>query len=317
MSTNTKSLSQISRKAAVVAVCFFMLFAQTGCFSSFLKVIAETDAEDLVTDFINAYLKDPEACKYSKYCSEDIEPEFTDEQLEIFFELTSDVEFKVKNTLVNDSRSKADVQIQFSNTYDLEEFDMTSGTVEDYLDKADKVGSDTFVVKFSLKKNKNDDWIITDMDDFADLLMTSYTDIRITDGTEPDPVDPLVIVPNIGNDSISEAELVANAYIYSTWFNVEVEFPLDDNSIDSEDAYAIMNVFYFSTPINGTFNAVLLDNSGKALMSNDFKVNDEVTVKCDFSAGFAGWTVFDPGVYHVELYYDGNLIATSEDFTVK
>jgi hypothetical protein len=52
-------------------------------------------------------------------------------------------------------------------------------------------------------------------------------------------------------------------------------------------------------------------------MSDDFHVNNEVTVSCDFSAGMAGWVNFNPGNYYVELYYDGNLVATSEEVTIE
>ena len=317
MRFKTDVIGKLSVKAAVIAVCFVMLFAQTGCLSSLIKYIDESDAEDLVTEFVDAFLEDPAGCKYSKYCSEDPEFELTDEQSEIFFELTSDVKCKIKKTTINSSGTKADVYVQLSGVIDINELKTISGTVETLLDAADEIDQDSYEVRFSLKRNKKDDWVISDMEDFEDLLMNPYADLKINDGTEPDPTDPLTVTPNIGSDVASDPDLVMNAYVYSVWYDVEMDFPLTTETIPSEKAYAITSVFYFSTPINGTFNAVLLGSDGKAVMSDDFHVNNEVTVSCDFSAGMAGWVNFNPDDYHVELYYDGNLVATSEVVTVE
>lgn len=317
MSSNKYKFDRISKKAAAVAVCFGLLIGQTGCLSTLVEIIEESDAEELVTDFIDAYLKDPGKCKYSKYCAEDPEFELSDEQSEIFFELTSDVDSKIKKTTVNSSGSKADVYVQLSDVIDINELETSSGTVEALLEAADEIDPDTYEVKFSLKKNKKDDWVIADMEDFDDLLMQPYANLNINDGTEPDPTDPIGVKPNIGSDVASDADLVLNAYIYSVWYDVEMDFPLTMDSIPNEKAYAITNVYYFSTPITGTFNAVLIGSDGKAVMSGDFHVTNEVTVSCDFSAGMAGWVKFNPGNYYVELYYDGNLVATSEEVTIE
>ncbi|MBR5358723.1 MAG: hypothetical protein IK128_05890 [Clostridiales bacterium] len=317
MSSNSGLIVKYSRRAAVIAVCFVMLFAQTGCLSALIEIMEESDAEELVTDFIDAFLEDPAGCKYTKYCAEDPEFELTDEQSDIFFELTSDVKSKVKKTTVNSSGSKADVYVQLSGVVDLNELETLSGTEEDLLEAAEEIDQDTYEVRFSLKKNKKDDWVIADMEDFEDLLMNPYANLKINDGTEPDPTDPITVTPNIGSDVASDPDLVMNAYVYSVWYDVEMDFPLTTETIPSEKAYAITNVFYFSTPINGTFNAVLLGSDGKAVMSDDFHVNNEVTVSCDFSAGMAGWVNFNPGNYYVELYYDGNLVATSEEVTIE
>lgn len=317
MSSGIYTIDRYAKKATAIALCIGMLVVQTGCLSSLVEIIEESNAEELVTDFIDAYLKDPGKCKFSKFCAEDPEFELTDEQSEIFFELTSDVESKIKKTTVNSSGSKADVYVQLSGVIDINELETNSGTEDALLEAADEIRPDTYEVKFSLKKNKKDDWVIADMEDFEDLLMQPYADLKINDGSEPDPTDPITVTPNIGSDVASDVNLVLNAYIYSVWYDVEMDFPLTTETIPNEKAYAITNVFYFSTPINGTFNAVLIGSDGKAVMSGDFHVNNEVTVSCDFSAGMAGWVKFNPGDYHVELYYDGSLVATSEDVTIE
>ena len=75
--------------------------------------------------------------------------------------------------------------------------------------------------------------------------MQPYASLNINDGTEPDPTDPIGVTPNIGSDVASDANLVLNAYIYSVWYDVEMDFPLTTESIPNEKAYAITNVFYF------------------------------------------------------------------------
>lgn len=303
-------------RAAAAAVCFVMLFAQTGCIS-LLKLGAESEAEDVVIDFVDSFLENPDKCKFSKYCAEDVEFDLTDDQREVFDELTSGVRGKVKNTKINDSWNKATVYVQVTHVYDISEFEVTSGTIDEILNEANRVGEDTYDLKFVLKLNDDGDWVITLMDEFKELMMDPYLTLNINDGSEPDPNNGILVVPNIGNDVVSDTDLVLNSYIYNVWYDVEMEFPLTVNQVDEDKAYAIMSVFYFNTPISGTFSGVLLTADDKVVMSSDFHVSGEVTVECDFSAGMSGWVSFDPGSYHVELYYDGNLVATSESITIK
>ena len=312
----TDKIKRVFGKAVVLAVCSVMLFAQTGCMT-LIRLGAEVDAEDTVTTFLKKFLTDPEACKYSSYCTEDIEYELTDEQYDMFTELTADVKYEVKNSSVNNSMTKATVFIRFTNVCDVNEFEILSGTEEDLLEEADRVGTDTYDVKFVLKLDKKNNWKIDQMDEFTDLMMDPYTTLNIGDFSYVDPGNGITVPPNIGNDVVSDLVLVQNAYIYTVWFDVEMESPLTTQQIPSEKAYAIMNVFYFSTPINGSFNAILYNGDGKMIMSNDYYANNEVTVECDFSAGYAGIVAFDPGDYYVELYYDDTLIATSEVVKIK
>ena len=52
MSSNSGLIVKYSRRAAVFAVCFVMLFAQTGCLSALIEIMEESDAEEITT--INA-----------------------------------------------------------------------------------------------------------------------------------------------------------------------------------------------------------------------------------------------------------------------
>ena len=316
MRTHKSFVKRCFVETAALAVCFIVLFAQTGCLS-LLKLGAESEAEDVVVDFVDSFLENPEKCRFSKYCEEDVTFDLNEDQLEVFDELTSGVRGKVKSSKINDSWNKATIYIQLTHVYDITEFDVTSGTMDEILDEADRIGEDTYDIKFVLKLNKDGDWIITMMDEFKELMMDPYKTLNITDGSEPNPTNGIIVVPNIGNDVVSDTDLVLNSYIYNVWYDVEMEWPLTVNQIDADKAYAVMSVFYFNTPISGTFSAVLLTADDKVVMSSDVHVSGEVTVECDFSAGMAGWVSFDPGSYHVDLYYDSNLVATSETVTIK
>ena len=313
-----KLFSGYSKRVAVFAVCMFMLFAQTGCMT-LLKIGAKSEAEDVAIAFVEDFIKHPDSCDFSKYCDEEPDHEFTDEQLLILFELTSDVKCKVKKSQLNDSMEKATVYVQLSDVCDVNEFDNKYGTVDELLEEADEIGTDTRVVKFTLKLNKKGDWVIYQMDEFIDLFIEPYMSLQINDGTTPpSPNNTIVVVPNIGSDTVSSADLVLNAYIYSVWLDVEMEFPLteEDLMVESAKSYAVLCAFYFNTPINGTFTGVLLDGDGNTVMTGEFHITNEVLVECDFSAGLAGFVRFDPGKYHVELYYEDNLVATSEEITI-
>ena len=319
MNMYKETVMKISKKMAAGAVCVMLLLAQTGCMT-LLKIGAESTAEDFVTSFIKDFLRHPDTIDMTEYCDFDPEFELTDDQLLMFYELTSDIECKIKKSQVNDSLEKASVYVQLTNVCDISEFDFITGTEEELLEEADEVGFGNYTVKFTLKLDKDGEWIISQMDEFSDLMIDPYKSLVILEEGAPNPNNnnSIVVVPNIASDTISSADLVLNAYIYTTWLDVEMEFPLtdDDLMVENDKAYAVLCVFYFNTPINGTFNADLVDGNGNVVMKGEFHVSNEVTVECDFSAGLAGLKQFDPGKYYVNLYYDGNLVATSGEITI-
>lgn len=115
--------------------------------------------------------------------------------------------------------------------------------------------------------------------------------------------------PGSGYDRISKA------YIYSAWYDIEKDNPVDYSSIDSNDAYALKCVFYFSEPVTGSFNAVLLKDGGE-VASKQIKLSGKVIAECDFSAGLAGMGTFGPGKYTVQLGSEGKTVAVSGEMRV-
>ena len=113
-----------------------------------------------------------------------------------------------------------------------------------------------------------------------------------------------------------DAGLVSGAYLTSSWYDVVDDNPVNYDSVNTEDAFAIKAVFYFNTPITGVFEAYLYkDNS--VLMTRYVNMRNNVTAEADFSAGLEGLGTFEPGEYYVELYFDGELIASSTVMKVR
>lgn len=127
------------------------------------------------------------------------------------------------------------------------------------------------------------------------------TGTYITESTEPVELD-------IG--------FVSGAYLTSTWYDVIDDNPVDYDSVNTEDAFALKGVFYFNTPITGVFEAYLYKNDS-VLMTRNINMKNNVTAEADFSAGLEGLGTFEPGEYFIELYFDGELIASTSVMRVR
>lgn len=105
-----------------------------------------------------------------------------------------------------------------------------------------------------------------------------------------------------------DIEFARGAYLASTWYDVVDDNPVDYDSINTEDAFALKGVFYFNTPITCVFEAYLYKEDS-LLMTRYVNMNNNVTAEADFSAGLEGLGTFEPGEYYIELYLDGECIA--------
>lgn len=106
-------------------------------------------------------------------------------------------------------------------------------------------------------------------------------------------------------------ERICKAYIYSAWYDVEKDNPVDYTSIDSNDAYALKCVFYFNEPVTGAFRAVL-KKDGKQLAVKDFRISEKVVSEIEFSAGLEGIGTFEKGAYTVSLETEDKSVAVSD-----
>lgn len=143
-----------------------------------------------------------------------------------------------------------------------------------------------------------------DTTETSDNLVTvtpSETETETTGTTEP-------TVPDI--DSLKEL------YVYSVWYDAILDNPADYESIDSDDAFALKGVFYFSSPLSIDLEAKLYKD-GKVLLKRKLKLRENVTAEADFSAGLEGLGKFDSGEYYIELIYDGQVVGTTPNMRVR
>lgn len=110
-------------------------------------------------------------------------------------------------------------------------------------------------------------------------------------------------------------ERISKAYIYSAWYDIEKDNPVDYSSIDSNDAYAMKCVFYFNEPVSGTFRAVL-KRDGEQVSVKQIRLDGKVIAECDFSAGLEGLGSFRPGSYKVYLETENKNVAVSDEMRV-
>ena len=112
------------------------------------------------------------------------------------------------------------------------------------------------------------------------------------------------------------SDYLTDICVYNVWYD-----PIDDNPIDytyvySEDAFALKGVFYFSAPLDVTFEAQLYKDND-IVMTREVTLNGEVTAECDFSAGLEGLGTFESGTYMIELLYEGESISITDSIEVE
>lgn len=134
------------------------------------------------------------------------------------------------------------------------------------------------------------------------------TSVTVTPTATPSPqAEPTV---ETTRPSGPNPDYVNAVYVYSVWYDAVESNPVDYDSIPTKDAFALKGVFYFSTPITAFFQARLYKDD-TILMTREVKMKENVTAEADFSAGLAGFGVFEPGDYFIELLYNEETVATT------
>ena len=95
------------------------------------------------------------------------------------------------------------------------------------------------------------------------------------------------------------------------WYDPLFSTPLHLNKL--EDPVAIQCAFYFNTPVNLVFRAVLKDESGTTLADTEVLLKDSVIAVVDFSHDSLGMSSFSKGKYTIEILYDKEVFAKTED----
>ena len=107
-----------------------------------------------------------------------------------------------------------------------------------------------------------------------------------------------------------DIDFIEDVYVYSVWYDAVDDNPADYDSIESQNAFALKGVFYFSTPLTTVFEARLCKNE-EVILTKNITLKDNVTAECDFSAGLEGWGVFETGEYEIKLYFDDEYVGST------
>jgi len=160
---------------------------------------------------------------------------------------------------------------------------------------------------------------------FLEEMIDIYNSVEDDDGTvDTDvPEDTYISLPPTGTYTSSTAETseleysyVKSIFIYSVWYDVTTDNPAEYGSVESDKAFALKGVFYFSEPLKTVFEARLLKGD-EVILTRNVNMYDNVTAEADFSAGLEGLGTFEPGEYTVELYFGGELVAGTDIMRVK
>ena len=294
---------------AVLMAVFLPLNLFTSC--TFLEGTRDEDAcIKLVEDMLEDYFASPASFNWSRVCEPGYSPDPLDgDQAELLRYLAGKVKYSYTTCVFDDSGSQAKVTYEFKKLPDVRKMTIDEGTVANFRNEIKSLDTINLEVTFQVI-NSDGNWRFHSLSKFGKYFIHPFCDLKITK-TE---VTETTVQTTESSAENGDSNSIKDKYLASVWYGVETGNPLDELVVS--DAYAVQNIFYFSEPVSGTFQAVLVDDSGKEILKGDFALDGGVTLVCDFSAGHEGWGTFDPGKYRVELSYQGQKIAVSDYLTV-
>lgn len=111
-------------------------------------------------------------------------------------------------------------------------------------------------------------------------------------------------------------DYIRSVCIYSVWYDAVDDNPVNVQYVNKEDAFAIKGVFYFSVPLTTVFETRLYQD-GNLILTKELVLSNNISAEVDFSAGLEGWGTFDSGTYSIELLFEGETVAVTDDFFVE
>ena len=275
-----------------------------------MEALDEDLCKDLTETMLEDYFAAPQKYRWDKVCEPGFTPASLDkDQAELLRYVAGRIRYSYDGVVFDDKGERAKVTYEFRKVPDMLSLDLDHGTVPGFKNEIKSLDLIDFEVTFQCVKDDGT-WMFHSLSRFGKYFVHPFCDLVITeeDGNETDPAPtPTEPVPSDAGD-------ISGKYLTSVWYDVETGNPLDASSV--ANAYAVQNVFYFTHPVSGTFEARLLSGEGKEVLKQVIECEGQVTIVCDFSAGHEGWGTFEPGSYYVELYYGGQKIGTSDRLKV-
>ena len=289
--------------AAVTLTVVIPLMFLSSC-SYVRKTVDERSCINFVDSMLEDYLASPQKYKWSKVCETGYNPASLDKnQAELLSFAASKVKYFEKSVTTDGTGEMAKVSYTFTNVPDVSKLNIYESDLAKIKNEIRELDRIDLEVTFQIVKS-GDDWRFHSLSKFGRYFIHPFCDLVIGEEktADPDPV-PSGSVPSGASD-------LKDNYLASVWYGIETGNPLDDLTVS--DAYAVQNVFYFKEPVSGTFLATLMNDSNEEIMRMEIKVEGQITVVCDFSAGLEGMGTFAPGKYRVDLYAQGEHIGSSD-----
>ena len=281
----------------------------TSC-SSFMEALDENLCQNLTDTMLEDYFAAPDRYRWDKVCEPGYNPEsLTKDQAELLRYVAGRIKYSYDGVVFDDKGERAKVAYKFRKVPDMEALELVPDSISGFKNEIKSLDVIDFEVTFQCVKDDGT-WMFHSLSKFGKYFIHPFCDLVITEdgGKDPEPTaaptEPLS----------SDAEDIKDKYLTSVWYDVETGNPLEASSV--ANAYAVQNVFYFTYPVTGTFEARLVNGEGEEVLKQTIEAKELVTIVCDFSAGHEGWGTFSPGNYYVELFYGGLKIGESDKLKV-
>jgi len=284
-----------SLKILSLILTITVLFSVSGC-SGYIEELRLRKLEDYIYGFADELSADPLTVLNSNSAEKIKLPGLSDEQKEIML-ATGNFKFSIEELNVAEKGKSADCKLKFS-IIDLEDrYSATElHTVGQYKKEISKFKESKKVLDFTLSKDK-EGWKFDDLNEIVKYLIEPYGTLQVCD----DEGFPIELTH----------EFFDEVFIDVLWYDPLFSTPLHLNKL--EDPVAIQCAFYFNTPVNLNFRAVLKDESGTTLADTGVLLKDSVIAVVDFSHDSLGMSGFSKGKYTIEILYDKEVFAKTEE----
>ncbi len=290
-----KSIRHFLRMTLSVVLVATLMIVSSGC-TEYIRERQFERLEDYVYGFVEDISTNPLTVLSENSLKKLKLPELSDEQQEIF-DSAYKCKMKISELELAEDNKSADCTIKLSFKDLSDKFEATEyRTVSEFKSEIDDMKSKKKTMVLHLEKDGKE-WKFSNLQEIIDVTTAGYSTLNVCDD-EGFPVD-------------LSSEYFENVYVEALWYDPMFSTPLHLNKLT--DPIALQCAFYFNTPVNLRFEAILRDEDGKKMASTDIEIRDSVIVVVDFSADLVGVSSFSGGNYTIELRWNDEVFAKTEE----
>ena len=292
---NKRSIRQLFRIAFSVVLVSTLLVMSSGC-TEYIRERQFERLEDYVYGFVEEISTNPLTVMSENSLTKLKLPELSDEQQEIF-DSAYVCKMKIAELELAEDNKSADCTIKLAYKDLSDKFEATEyHTLKEFKSEIEDIKSKKKTLVLHLEKDGKA-WKFSDLQEIIDLTTVGYSSLNVCD----EDGFPVVLT----------SEFFENVYVEALWYDPMFSTPLHLNKLT--DPVALQCAFYFITPVNLKFEAVLLDDDGEKMATTDVEIRDSVIAVVDFSADFVGVSKFSSGDYTIELRWNDEVFAKTEE----